>query len=236
MNWTDVLTFARGPLFKVALLFFIAGMAYRLVRVLFLGYSPDKVPARGSKLGGALKSYLKGIIAWPFIPWVKNTFKKNPLIYIAGGLFHLGLFVILVLGTAHMLVWKSLLGISWPTLPLPIVDWMAAVTIIAMVILFINRLINPVLKLISGPAEYLNMLIVFLPMVTGYIMEVGPLARVLVMYAGGHEQTKELVNLVLSSLNVGTSALFSTLGRTAARAVETKVYADAMPLHPCRFR
>ncbi|NMC84514.1 MAG: hypothetical protein GYA58_04445 [Anaerolineaceae bacterium] len=170
MNWTDVLTFARGPLFKVALLFFIAGMAYRLVRVLFLGYSPDKVPARGSKLGGALKSYLKGIIAWPFIPWVKNTFKKNPLIYIAGGLFHLGLFVILVLGTAHMLVWKSLLGISWPTLPLPIVDWMAAVTIIAMVILFINRLINPVLKLISGPAEYLNLLIVFLPMVTGYIM------------------------------------------------------------------
>lgn len=170
MNWTDVLTFARGPLFKVALLFFIAGMAYRLVRVLFLGYSPDKVPSRGSKLGGALKSYLKGIIAWPFIPWVKNTFKKNPLIYIAGGLFHLGLFVILVLGTAHMLVWKSLLGISWPTLPLPIVDWMAAVTIIAMVILFINRLINPVLKLISGPAEYLNLLIVFLPMVTGYIM------------------------------------------------------------------
>ena len=170
MNWTDVLTFARGPLFKVALLFFIAGMAYRLVRVLFLGYSPDKVPARGSKLGGALKSYLKGIIAWPFIPWVKNTFKKNPLIYIAGGLFHLGLFVILVLGTAHMLVWKSLLGISWPTLPLPIVGWMAAVTIIAMVILFINRLINPVLKLISGPAEYFNLLIVFLPMVTGYIM------------------------------------------------------------------
>jgi len=37
MNWTDVLTFARGPLFKVALLFFIAGMAYRLVRVRFLG-------------------------------------------------------------------------------------------------------------------------------------------------------------------------------------------------------
>jgi nitrate reductase gamma subunit len=170
MNWNDVLTFARGPLFKVALLFFIAGMAYRLVRVILLGYSPDKVPARGSKFWGAIKSYLKGIIAWPFIPWVKNTFTKNPLIYLAGGLFHLGLFVILILGTAHMLVWKSLLGISWPTLPLPIVDWMAAVTIIAMVMLFINRLINPVLKLISGPAEYLNLLIVFLPMVTGYVM------------------------------------------------------------------
>ena len=48
------------------------------------------------------------------------------------------------------------------------------------------------------------------------------------MYAGGHEQTKELVNLVLTTLNVPVTALFSTLGRTAARAIETKVFADAM--------
>lgn len=59
-------------------------------------------------------------------------------------------------------------------------------------------------------------------------MEVGPLARVLVMYANGHAQTKELVDTVLSTLNVPVAALFSTLGRTAARTVETKVYADAM--------
>ena len=59
-------------------------------------------------------------------------------------------------------------------------------------------------------------------------MEVGPLSRVLVMYATGHEQTKELVNLVLSTLDIPVTALFSTLGRTAARAIETKVFADAM--------
>lgn len=62
-------------------------------------------------------------------------------------------------------------------------------------------------------------------------MEVGPLARVLVMYAGGHAQTKELVNLVLSTLNVPVAALFSTLGRTAARAIETKVFADSMRVY-----
>jgi hydrogenase large subunit len=62
-------------------------------------------------------------------------------------------------------------------------------------------------------------------------MEVGPLARVLAMYAGGHEQTKELVNFILSSLNVPITAVFSTLGRTAARAVETKVFADAMRVY-----
>ena len=170
MNWTAILAFVRGPLFEAALLFFIAGMAYRLVKVIFLGWKADKVPAAGSKIGGVAESFLKGILIWPFVPWVKNTFKRNPVIYLAGGLFHLGLFVILILGTAHMLVWKSLLGFGWFTLPLPIVDWMAAVTILAMIILFINRLINPVLKLISGTAEWLNLLFVFLPMVTGYIM------------------------------------------------------------------
>ena len=56
-----------------------------------------------------------------------------------------------------MLVWKSLLGFGWPTLPLPIVDWLAAGAIVAMIALFINRLVNPVLKLISGPAEWLNL-------------------------------------------------------------------------------
>ena len=170
MTWTDILEFARGPFFQVALLIFIAGMAYRLVRVIFLGWSPDRVPAKGSKLGGAVISFLKGILIWPFVPFVKNTFKRNPLIYLAGGLFHLSLFVVVVLGTAHMLVWKSLLGFGWRTLPVPIVDWMAAVGIVAIIALFINRLVNPVLKLITGPSEWLNLWVVFIPMVTGYMM------------------------------------------------------------------
>ena len=170
MNWNDVLSFARGPLFQVSLLVFIAGMVYRLVRVIGLGWSKDRVRPKRSEAKGVVMSFLKAIIIWPFIPWVKNTFKKNPIIYLAGGLFHLGLFVILVLGTPHMLAWKSLLGVGWRTLGLPIVDWFAAVTIIAMVVLFINRLINPVLKLLTGPAEWLNLLFVFLPMVSGYIM------------------------------------------------------------------
>jgi hydrogenase large subunit len=59
-------------------------------------------------------------------------------------------------------------------------------------------------------------------------MEVGPLARVLAMYASGHAQTKELLGMVLSTLNVPITAVFSTLGRTAARAIETKVFGDSM--------
>jgi Ni,Fe-hydrogenase I large subunit len=54
-------------------------------------------------------------------------------------------------------------------------------------------------------------------------MEVGPLARMLVAYASGQPDVKAAVDGVLGTLGVGPEALFSTLGRIAARAVETKV-------------
>lgn len=57
-------------------------------------------------------------------------------------------------------------------------------------------------------------------------MEVGPLARMLVAYASGHQQVRGLVDGLLQKLNVGAQALFSTLGRVAARGIETALLAD----------
>ena len=62
----------------------------------------------------------------------------------------------------------------------------------------------------------------------GKPMEVGPLARVLMLYAKGHEPTVELANMALGKLDVPIEAMFSTLGRTAARTLETKIFADSM--------
>jgi Ni,Fe-hydrogenase I large subunit len=59
-------------------------------------------------------------------------------------------------------------------------------------------------------------------------MEVGPLARVLVAYAAGHTRIRQLVDSVLSTLKLGPEALFSTLGRTAARGIETLAIAERM--------
>ena len=56
-------------------------------------------------------------------------------------------------------------------------------------------------------------------------MEVGPLARALVAYASGHEGVQELAGEALGRLGVGPAALFSTLGRTAARGIETVLLA-----------
>jgi Ni,Fe-hydrogenase I large subunit len=59
-------------------------------------------------------------------------------------------------------------------------------------------------------------------------MEVGPLARMLVAYASGHEQVQAVVNSVLDTLGVGPEVLFSTLGRTAGRCIETVLVAGKL--------
>ena len=60
-------------------------------------------------------------------------------------------------------------------------------------------------------------------------MEVGPLARLLVGYGSGHKQVQDAVNGVLGKLSVGPEALFSTLGRTAARGIECLLISQETP-------
>ncbi len=59
----------------------------------------------------------------------------------------------------------------------------------------------------------------------GHAMEVGPLARMLVGYASGQPEIKEVVTEALTALNAQPAVLFSTLGRTAARAIESRLAA-----------
>ncbi len=66
------------------------------------------------------------------------------------------------------------------------------------------------------------------PRYNGKPMEVGPLARMLVGYAAGQKDITAVVKDTLSALNVGPAALFSTLGRTAARGMESILYARQM--------
>ena len=62
----------------------------------------------------------------------------------------------------------------------------------------------------------------------GNAMEVGPLARYLIGYHQNRPDIKEPVDALLAKLRVPASALCSTLGRTAARALEAQWAAQKM--------
>jgi [NiFe] hydrogenase large subunit len=66
------------------------------------------------------------------------------------------------------------------------------------------------------------------PRYQGQAMEVGPLARVLVAYKSGRKEVRDAVDAFLVQAKLPVTALYSTLGRTAARALETQVIGNAM--------
>jgi [NiFe] hydrogenase large subunit len=66
------------------------------------------------------------------------------------------------------------------------------------------------------------------PRYEGEPCEVGPLARALVSYASGVKEFKEVIDSVMQKLDIPVEALFSTLGRTAARGIETLVIGQKM--------
>ncbi len=66
------------------------------------------------------------------------------------------------------------------------------------------------------------------PRYDGKPMEVGPLARMVVGYAAGQKDIKEAVDGLLKKLNAPPTVLFSTLGRIAARALETQIMVNKL--------
>lgn len=66
------------------------------------------------------------------------------------------------------------------------------------------------------------------PRYEGEPCEVGPLARALVAYGNGVKEFKDVIDSVLKQLDIPVEALFSTLGRTAARGIETLIIGQKM--------
>ncbi|MBA7649022.1 Periplasmic [NiFeSe] hydrogenase large subunit [subsurface metagenome] len=66
------------------------------------------------------------------------------------------------------------------------------------------------------------------PRYKGQVCELGPLARMVSNYVQADTEVKELVDSLLGQVGAGVEALFSVLGRHAARALEAKFVADTM--------
>ena len=70
---------------------------------------------------------------------------------------------------AHIALIKHSLGISWPNLPTPVVDMAAVLSMLALVVLLIDRLSQPVKRFLSRRNDYLVWVATFLPLLTGYM-------------------------------------------------------------------
>lgn len=163
MSEIEFLNWVRGPGFQIAAIIFVAGVIIRFAEILLLGRKTNLAEAKGSEMSSGLRAIVTKSIQ------DKSTFQRSMITIVTGYIFHLGLFITIFLFAPHILMFKDVFGFGWPSLPTPVVDAMAVVTIIALLAVLVHRMRNNVLKFLTTTEDYLVWLVTILPLITGYI-------------------------------------------------------------------
>jgi len=163
MSETELLLWVRGPALQIATVIFLLGIVVRIAEILLLGRKKNLAEARGSAVAGGLRTIFSRSIP------DRGTLQRSTFNVVAGYIFHIGFFVVLFLFAPHILLFKDVAGVSWPSLPTPIIDATAVVTMIALVAVLVHRLLDPVMRFLSRFQDYLVWLVTILPVVTGYL-------------------------------------------------------------------
>jgi nitrate reductase gamma subunit len=155
------LQFVQGPMFYVAFTIFVVGAAWRIIGILRMGRKPDLAPPKGSAAAGWIKGNLRH-----FFP--RGLFAQRTWMHILGGYaFHIGLFVLLIFGAPHIAFVERLTGLSWPALPRWGFIIAAQFAFAGLIVLWVRRFSDPVMRLISDRDDHAGTWLTFLVMLSG---------------------------------------------------------------------
>ena len=163
MSETELLLWVRGPALQIATVIFLLGVVVRIGEILMLGRKKDLAEARGSAVAGGLRTIFTRSIP------DRGTLQRSTFNVVAGYIFHIGFFVVLLFFAPHILLFHDVFGIRWPSLPTPMIDATAIVTMIALLAVLAHRLRHPVMRFLSRFEDYLVWLVTILPLITGYL-------------------------------------------------------------------
>ena len=163
MNELQFLTWVRGTGLNIAVVIFLLGVLWRLIEIYSLGRKKDLAAPR----------HVAGASGWHTVfrrsvpP--AGMLKRSPVSYIGGYAFHIGLAIVVFLFAPHIKLIESLIGLSWPGLPSQFVDFVAVVTMAAMVVVLVDRLNKPVKRYLSTFEDWFTWTVTFLPVLTGWM-------------------------------------------------------------------
>lgn len=163
MNDMQFLTWVRGPGLDIAVSIFLLGVVLRLIEIYSLGRKKDLAAPR----------HVPGASGWHTlfrrsVPPV-GMVKRSPVSYIGGYVFHIGLAIVVFFFAPHIKLIESLTGLSWPGLPSQFVDFVAVVTMAAMVVVLADRINKPVKRYLSTFQDWFTWTVTFLPVLTGWM-------------------------------------------------------------------
>jgi nitrate reductase gamma subunit len=154
---------ATGPFLYISLFLFIGGTIVQAVSLIFETYRHERFVF--SLLN--VKSALFSMLHWG-TPFGSRVMQKHFLLTIVSFIFHMGLLILPFFLFAHVVLFYEAWGLSWPTLPGWVSDVLTLFVAAACVFFLIRRLINPEIRYISTPMDYLIPVLILIPFITGF--------------------------------------------------------------------
>jgi len=156
--------FVTGPLAWAAWGIFLLGSAWRL----FSMYQLAKQKDAPSLAFMSWRYSLRSIINW-LIPFNALGWKKNPAMTVATFAFHICLLAAPIFLVAHVMLWDQFFGVSYVTIPDNVADIMTLVVIGACLFFAGRRITQPEVRYITTPQDWVALVIVLAPFLTGFL-------------------------------------------------------------------
>ena len=157
----ELLSFARGPALAFSVAVFVLGLAWRLYGIFRRPVRRDlSQPRNDAAWAGGVRAIFAKMLP-PKDVAIRTVQMVNAYAY------HIALALVVFTFAPHIGFVGRYLGISWHPLPDPVTYIATGVAIIGLAIALMDRLANPVLKLLSSFDDYFSWVLVMLPLVTG---------------------------------------------------------------------
>lgn len=159
-----LLEFARGPALQWSLIIFVFGVLWRIAGAMLITAKKDlSKPRRDTAVRDGISTIITRSLP-------EHQFeKKIRFQHYTGYAWHLALFISVLFFAPHILFFDSVLGFGWPSLPNGIILVTAAIALAILIALLIRRAIHPVMRLISNADDYISMIVVIAPIITGLL-------------------------------------------------------------------
>jgi nitrate reductase gamma subunit len=155
--------FARGPLVWMAFAALLVGAVWKLGSRLALARKDKVVYSYFSAHYG-----FRSILHW-IVPLGSRSMRLHPLFTIVSFGFHACLLLTPILAVGHAVLWRQAFGVSWWSLPAGLADAMTLVVIFGGLVFALRRATAPEVRNVTTAREYLLILLVVAPFVTGFI-------------------------------------------------------------------
>ena len=160
----DIYQFVSGPLAWSAFIIFIGGCLFRLINLLVLVHRKERFIYSYM----SLKYGLRSILRWS-TPFATENMRRHPGMTIVAFAFHICLLVTPLFLLAHVILIEEAWNVSWWTLPDGLADAMTLIVIAGCIFFFIRRLINPEVQYVSSASDFVLLVIVAAPFLTGFL-------------------------------------------------------------------